>query len=213
MFARILLSLAFLSSVPAFAASPAPKAIINEITAEPTNGGFNPAYVGVRLQGFIQAGGNACQAGAYKAVLKSTIRHGRQVFVPRLILVDADRVCPMFFDPNHKGVPFNQTVIVKESALEQTFVDNVGREGNLVSLEFLLNANAPIDNEAGLPEEESCEIPRMCTMEFIPHVCRDSQGNEFRGNNRCTAIENARQAACANDLPFVPSELTCQSEF
>lgn len=212
MFARILLLSSFFVSSLSFASqNSAPAPIVSEIKAEPANGGINPDYTGVRLTGYVMAGGNACQASAYKASFKKTVKHGVTILVAKLTTIKEELVCPMFFDPNHKGVAFDQTIILKSSQLDKVLVDNVGREGNLVSLEFLVNANAPVDSEVNQPAQqvEDCLAPRACTMEYRPHVCTDASGNKFEGNNRCTAIEHARQAACTSGASFLPNELTC----
>ncbi len=195
-----------LFSAPLFAAPKADVAVFSSIEVEPTNGGFNPAYAGVKLSGTVFAGGNSCEAGRYKVTVKKQIVDGILTFSATKRSVKNDIFCPLFIEPGFLGAGFEKTFIVDRALLATAVVKNVEELGNDVTLASLSGEEAPV-TETGC---ENVSETVFCTMEYNPTTC--TYGDiTASGTNGCSASANLRRSVCSAEGSFNPAEAVCKS--
>ncbi len=117
-----------------------PAGVVTEVTAESTNGGINPSYAGVKFQGLIKVGGNACEGNRYEVSLEMTKEGETTVFVPSIKAKAGmqDIMCPMFLDMNYKGVSFEQSFVLPSADLQNALLKDYEEAGKTIEVQTLL---------------------------------------------------------------------------
>lgn len=180
-----------------------PNGVITFAEATPTNGGINPAFSGVKLEGTIKVGGNSCDAQRYEVGISKATVDGKLVLTPffKEKADTQDIMCIAMYDYNWKGLPFSQTFVAPASEIEGAVVQNVMVEGNDVELSTLFaNVN-------------KCEsIRRPCFKLYQPHSCSALVGGEIltaESNNQCEAINALEIKVCNAKQVFNEAEVVC----
>lgn len=191
-----------------------PNGVITDITATRANGGINPSFAGVTLEGTIKAGGNACEAQRFTVDIKQTKVKGQIVFIPvvKAKTGNSNTMCLALYDADFKGLSFKRTFIVASRLLANATIKKVGSEDNTITLASLLN---PGQEEVETPAEEPfapCGEVGFCTMEMDPKVCRvEVDGETFtaRGSNGCQATSALRKALCQAGKSYDSAKVSC----
>lgn len=190
----------------------APNGVITSITATPANGGINPSFAGVKLEGTIKAGGNACDAQRFEVGIEQSVVDGQLVFTPFVQPKEGSDgiMCIALYDASWKGLGFSQTFVAPAKQLETAIVKDVEFQGNETELQSLF-VKEDIKEEA--PAVNECSnIPRFCTKEFDPqscHVVIEGTVLSAKGNNKCEASAALRSRLCGADKAFKAADITC----
>lgn len=203
-----------------------PNGVITSITASPANGGFNPSFAGVKLEGTIKAGGNSCEAQRYEVGIQMVKKAGKIVFTPFIKEKEGadDIMCIALYDMDFAGLPFKQTFVENRKKLDKALVKDVASLGTLVTLESLY---AKEESEIEVPETPETSTPsdcsninRFCIKNFDPHTCQQvvtkADGSEeithSRGNNECEARLNLEVNVCQKNSALDESKIICQRD-
>lgn len=175
------------------------EAIMQDVTVEPTNGGFNPSFSAYIVKARVELGGNSCQAQGLQASLKLKNQGQNQKHIVAYVKgrVRSDLMCPMIYQPVFADVSI--TVRGEGSFSESIFIRNVERFGSLKPLNSFLN------------DASQCDELTFCTREYRPTVCVFN-GVEIKGTNLCEARKAVKKYACLNSLEYLPEELVCTFE-
>ncbi|RZA21511.1 MAG: hypothetical protein EOP10_16640 [Proteobacteria bacterium] len=185
--------------------------VITQITATPTNGGFNPTIHGVLLEGTIKAGGNSCEGSRYKVGIAESIVKGRLVLTPYVREKDnaGDFACIALYDLNYKGVEFSYPVRGTAKALNKAVVEDVGVMGRTVKLSTI-PAKVPVEK----PVADACDsISDNCIKILDKHSCSAVAGARLiavEGNNKCEALINLSKAFCKAKVELKSDEAKCE---
>ena len=205
LFASVLSLAAAAPAAPDPGVAYVPKGVIVEAYASPTNGGINPLFIGIHLTGTMRAGSNACEANRYEVRFEDVREDDTLVVVATLVTKEAarGRMCPLYVDPQFKGLPFDHTVILAPDDAETALLANVGALDHDVVIATLPKPPDAEGADVGCPTEVL-----NCTMEYLPTACTYN-GATYEGTNRCTATEAARAAAGTADGAFDADKLVC----
>ncbi len=172
------------------------EAIMQDVTVEPSNGGFNPSFSAYIVKARVELGGNSCQAQGLQASLKLKNEGLDQKHIVAYVKgrVRNDLICPMIYQPIFADVAI--TVRGEGAFAESILIRNVESFGSLKPLNSFLN------------DGSECDELSFCTREYRPTTC-SFNGLEIKGTNLCEAHKAVKKYACLNSLTLQPEELVC----
>lgn len=172
--------------------------VINDVKAEYSNGGINPAYVGVEISGNARLGSNHCAASAYEIEL---VKEGNLI-TPVAVVKEGmeNRVCLAVMD-DYQATEFTATFVLPRATLEALKVNHVETLDNKVLVSALL------DGEVA----DACEKRVLCPLNYNPATCSYGEFSAS-GTNSCFASGELDIQLCRAGIDASSVEIKCDSD-
>jgi|GEM_PF-1286058 len=120
------------------------EAVISEVTkVEATNGGFNPQYAAIVVEGQVMIGSNRCDARGVELAVEQTVENDKIILSVHTLTPsqNLNRICTREFMPQY--ATFSEVVRFDTAVITDVVLKNVETQGNDVSYKaFLSNEEA-----------------------------------------------------------------------